>query len=117
MWTCPCCGHETAAPPLAHPLFDPLRLTLASRDGADVIALESRQAEIMQVLLRAKGRPVPAERLFAAVWGYDTEARYENLAVQICRLRKKLAEFPGTPYRLRSCRHLNQGTYWLEPVA
>lgn len=62
---------------------------LPSVDGAP-LALTPRELAVLEALLTRLGKPVPRERLFEAVFGFDEEAREEAIEIYVSRLRKKL---------------------------
>jgi DNA-binding response OmpR family regulator len=116
MWVCPTCGQSSPAGPLVHPRFDPLTHRVTSTCGMAVIDLETRESEILQVLVEAKGRPVPTERIFIRVWGHESDVPPCNVAIQICKLRRRLRRLHNAPFRIASNRHLRQATYWVEAL-
>ncbi len=67
-----------------------------SRDGADV-RLTPTEWQLLEVLVRHRGRLVTGRQLLADVWGpgYETEANY--LRVYVAHLRRKLEPDPAQP--------------------
>ncbi len=55
------------------------------------IKLGAKEMNIVEILLRAGKRITSKEDLIVKVWGYDSEAEYNNVEVYISLLRKKLA--------------------------
>lgn len=75
------------------------RLAIAS--GRE-LPLTAREFDILEVLLRHRGRVVTRSSLLIAVWGDDGGAG-ESLDVLLARLRRKLAE-AGAPDAIRTHR-------------
>ena len=44
----------------------------------------------MEVFLKNKGRVISKENLIEKIWGYESDAEYNNVEVYISFLRKKL---------------------------
>lgn len=74
------------------------------------IRLPAREYQLMEIFLRNPRQVLPRERLVERVWGFNDEAEYNNLAVYLSFLRKKLA-FLGAKVELRAMRGLG---YMLE---
>ncbi len=60
-----------------------------AHDGKSV-RLGLKEFQIMEVFMRNGQRIADKEDLIAKVWGYDSEAEYNNLEVYVSFLRKKL---------------------------
>lgn len=56
------------------------------------VRLGLKEVGIAQMLLSAGKRIVSKEEILVKVWGYDTDAQYNNVEVYISILRKKLKE-------------------------
>jgi two-component system response regulator MprA len=69
---------------------------------AGEIPLTAREFDILEVLVRHRGRVVTRSNLLIAVWG-DDENSGESLDVLLTRLRRKLAE-AGAPDAIRTHR-------------
>ena len=54
------------------------------------VRLGPKEFQIMEVFMRNGQRIADKEALIAKVWGYDSEAEYNNLEVYVSFLRKKL---------------------------
>lgn len=52
--------------------------------------LGNREYQIMELLMRGHGRPIPAEEIAGRVWGAESGATAEGVWVHICALRGKL---------------------------
>jgi DNA-binding response OmpR family regulator len=83
----------------------PIEIRLASRlavaSGRE-IPLTAREFDILEVLVRHRGRIVTRPNLLIAVWGDDVDAG-ESLDVLLTRLRRKLAD-AGAPDAIRTHR-------------
>jgi DNA-binding response OmpR family regulator len=58
--------------------------------GDRSIKLGAKEMNIIEILLRAGKRITTKEDLIVKVWGYDSEAEYNNVEVYVSLLRKKL---------------------------
>ena len=58
--------------------------------GTDYVSLNSRELELMRVLMRAAGTPVSRESLLVKVWGYDASPESNVVDAYMSFLRKKL---------------------------
>ncbi len=64
--------------------------------GEDSLNLSRREFQLLDLLLRNRGRTVPREVIIDRVWGMDGEVTDNNLDAFIRLLRKKL-ETDGQP--------------------
>jgi len=83
----------------------PIEIDAASRlavAGGRELPLTAREFEILEVLVRHRGRIVTRSNLLIAVWGED-EGSGESLDVLLTRLRRKLAA-AGAPDAIRTHR-------------
>ena len=69
------------------------------------IRLGAKEYQLMELFLRNPGQILEKETIQERVWGYDSEAEYNNLEVYISFLRKKLT-FLGSAVRIRVSRGL-----------
>ena len=70
------------------------KFTLSTPAGSYQLA--NKEFQIMEMLLRAPGQYISAERLFDRIWGYDAEADSSVVWVYISYLRKKLTALKAT---------------------
>ena len=78
-------------------LIDPEQVQ-AFADGRSV-GLTPREFEVLYALARAEGRPVPRERVYREVWGYEMMRGDRSVDVFVRKLRQKLSTArPGTTY-------------------
>ncbi len=52
--------------------------------------LNGKEYQLMEYLLRNAGQIISREQIIEKIWGYDTDAEYNNVEVYISFLRKKL---------------------------
>lgn len=69
--------------------LDPASFRL-KRNGENLPSLTPKELQIFSLLQRAKGAPVPRQKLTAEIWG-DTQVSSKSLDVHLFHLRKKLA--------------------------
>lgn len=85
-------------------ILDPARGTV-SRAGKD-LDLTQREIMVLEVLLRAEGGVVSADRLLEEVWGQDADPFGSSVRVTMSRLRRRLGDPPvietvvGRGYRI-----------------
>jgi hypothetical protein len=77
------------------------------------VKLGAKEYQLMELFLRNPGQILPKETLIERVWGYDSDAEYNNLEVYVSFLRKKLG-FIGAKAKLKATRGLG---YSLEAEA
>ena len=69
------------------------------------IKLGAKEYHLMELFLRSPGQILPRETIQERIWGYDSEAEYNNLEVYVSFLRKKLT-FLGSSVKLKASRGL-----------
>ena len=62
--------------------------TLSCKSGS--VKLGLKEFSIMELLLRNRERVITKENLIVKIWGYDSDAEYNNVEVYISFLRKKI---------------------------
>ena len=77
------------------------------------VKLGAKEYQLMELFLRNPGQILPKETLIERVWGYESDAEYNNLEVYVSFLRKKLT-FIGAKVKNRASRGLG---YSLEAEA
>ena len=75
-------------------VFDPESVSVR-RQGREVV-LSRTELAVLEVLMRAGGKPVSRQEIFARVWGFDSDVDPKIVEVYIRYLRRKLDE----PYGL-----------------
>ena len=73
-----------------------------ARTGKE-IKLGAKEYQLMEFFLRNPGQILPRETIQERIWGYDSEAEYNNLEVYVSFLRKKLS-FLGSEVELKATR-------------
>ena len=69
------------------------------------VKLGAKEYQLMELFLRNPGQILPKETLIERVWGYESDAEYNNLEVYVSFLRKKLT-FIGAQVKIRASRGL-----------
>lgn len=59
--------------------------------GGESVGLNSRELELMRLLMRSGGAPVPRESLLVKVWGFDQSPESNVVDAYMSFLRKKLS--------------------------
>ena len=77
------------------------------------VKLGAKEFQLMELFLRNPGQILPKEMLIERVWGFESDAEYNNLEVYVSFLRKKLG-FIGAAAKLKATRGLG---YSLEAEA
>ena len=54
------------------------------------ITINGKELELLEILITNKNQTISRELLADKIWGYDSEAEYNNVEVYISFLRKKL---------------------------
>lgn len=87
--------------------------TLACGKTGRRVRLGAKEYHLMELFLRNPKRLMPKEAFIERVWGFDSNAEYNNLSVYVTFLRKKLA-FIGADVEIKASRGLG---YSLEEKA
>ena len=69
------------------------------------VKLGAKEYQLMELFLRNPGQILPKETLIERVWGYESDAEYNNLEVYVSFLRKKLS-FIGAKVKIKASRGL-----------
>ena len=72
--------------------------------------LSLKEYQIMEMLIANPRQLIPKERFLEKIWGYDSDAEYNNVEVYISFLRKKLTAL-GSSVTIRTARGIG---YFLE---
>ena len=78
-------------------------LTRTARRGERVIELQNREFQMLEYLMRRKGRVVTRTMLLEGLWGYHFDPQTNVIDVHISRLRKKV-DAAGEPPLIRTVR-------------
>jgi len=73
------------------------------RWGEKRVKLGMKEYQIMEMLMANARNIIPKERFIEKIWGYDSDAEYNNIEVYISFLRKKLGVI-GSEVRIKSTR-------------
>ena len=65
--------------------------TLSSTENGKSIRLSDKEYRIMEYLISNQGNILTREQLALKIWGYDSEAEYNNVEVYMSFTRKKLS--------------------------
>ena len=76
---------------------------LSHLENGKSVRLGAKEFQLLEVFFRNPGQILPKERLNERVWGYESEAEYNNLEVYVSFLRKKLA-FIGSRLKIKASR-------------
>ncbi len=86
--------------------------TFELKCGGAGVRLGNKEFQMLELLMRQKGRPISTEQFMEHIWGYDSEAEINVVWAYISYLRRKL-EAVGADVRITARR--GQG-YLLEDV-
>lgn len=75
---------------------------LCARTGQSV-RLGAKEYQLLELFLRNPRQVLPRETIVERVWGFDNEAEYNNLAVYLSFVRRKL-QFVGSTVEIRATR-------------
>jgi len=65
--------------------------------------LTLKESQLLELLMRNKGKVVPREQILNKVWGFDSDVDMNNIEIYICYLRKKL-DLKNTNIRIETIR-------------
>lgn len=68
-----------------------------------VSLLCAKEYQLLELFLRNPRQALPRETIVERVWGFDNEAEYNNLAVYLSFVRRKL-QFVGSTAEIRATR-------------
>ena len=69
-------------------VFNPSLLLLSK--GEKQVFLPLKEAQMLEILIKHKKRPVPTDTFIARIWSHDYNVSDECLRQHLCKLRKKL---------------------------
>lgn len=70
-----------------------MRDTFILKTDSGETRLQSKEFQILELLMQNKNKLISTERLMEKIWGFDSEAEINVVWVYISNLRKKLASF------------------------
>ena len=68
-----------------------MRVTFILKTDSGETRLQSKEFQILELLMQNKNKLISTERLMEKIWGFDSEAEINVVWVYISNLRKKLA--------------------------
>ncbi|WP_058485554.1 response regulator transcription factor [Defluviitalea phaphyphila] len=74
--------------------IEDIKLNLSTYElicGNKSVKLSLKECHIIEFLIKRKGQVVSKEEILEKIWGFDSDAEYNNVEVYISFLRKKLA--------------------------
>lgn len=71
--------------------FDSLRCEVAY--GSEIIKLTFKETQLLELLIRNKGKVLTKEQILERVWGFNSDVEMNNIELYIYYLRKKI-DFP-----------------------
>ncbi len=84
-------------------LLDTQTYTLLCSSGSRSVRLGAKEYQLMEYLMRNADQVLSREQITQRVWGYDTDAEYNNVDVYVSFLRKKM-KFVQSGARISSVR-------------
>jgi two-component system, OmpR family, response regulator RegX3 len=103
-------SHPRAVPPAEEVLaVGPVRMDVARHEVSvrgRAVPMPPKEFELLEVLLRRRGRLLTREFLIEEVWGPDYFGDTRTLDVHVKRLRRKVEEDPHRPVHLVTVRGL-----------
>ena len=103
-------GRRQLGPPDESLSFGDLSLdthasTLSCAATGQSVRLSEKEFRLMEYLLANQGQILSREQLTLRIWGYDSEAEYNNVEVYVSFTRKKLT-FLGSKVEIKAVRGL-----------
>lgn len=83
--------------------LDPSDMSLACDATSETVRLSDKEFRILEYMMTNKGVILTREQLALKIWGYDSEAEYNNVEVYMSFTRKKLA-FVGSRVKIKAVR-------------
>lgn len=86
--------------------YDDINLNLSTYElvcGQSTVKLGLKEYSIMELFLKNRGRVISKENLIEKIWGYESDAEYNNVEVYISFLRKKLVHI-GSGVSIKTVR-------------
>lgn len=78
-------------------------LTLSCTTNSQTVRLSEKEYHIFEYLIANQGQILTREQLAVKIWGYDSEAEYNNVEVYMSFARKKL-NFVGARTKIKAVR-------------
>lgn len=84
-------------------MLDTNTLTLSCTENGQSVRLSEKEYRILEYLIANRGRILTREQLAVKIWGYESEAEYNNVEVYMSFTRKKLT-FIGAETEIKAVR-------------
>lgn len=75
------------------------------RTSGQFVKMGVKELQLLELLIKSKGRIMEKESLIERIWGFDNDSEYNNLEVYVSFVRKKIA-FVGSNVKVKSTRGL-----------
>ncbi len=85
--------------------LDTAKATLSCAATGQSVRLSEKELRILEYMFAGKGQILTREQLAVKIWGYESEAEYNNVEVYMSFTRKKLA-FVGSNVEIKAVRGL-----------
>jgi len=84
-------------------VLEPSSMMLSCIATGEKVRLSDKEFRIMEYLIANQGQILTREQLALKIWGYESDAEYNNVEVYMSFTRKKLA-FPGAKTKIKAVR-------------
>lgn len=84
-------------------IFDTKTYTIQCEGGTRSVRLSAKEYQLLEYLMLNPGRVLSREQITERVWGYDSDAEYNNVDVYVSFLRKKM-QYTKTSVTIRLIR-------------
>lgn len=84
-------------------MLDINTLTLSCTENGQSVRLSEKEYRILEYLIANRGQILTREQLAVKIWGYESEAEYNNVEVYMSFTRKKLT-FIGSETEIKAVR-------------
>ncbi len=85
--------------------LDTAKATLSCSATGQSVQLSEKELRILEYMFAGKGQILTREQLTVKIWGYESDAEYNNVEVYMSFTRKKLA-FVGSNVEIKAVRGL-----------
>lgn len=85
--------------------------TLTCTANAQSVRLGEKECRLLEYLLANKGQILTREQLAVKIWGFESEAEYNNVEVYMSFTRRKLA-FVGSKVEIKAVRGVGYELRW-----
>jgi len=84
-------------------VLEPSSMMLSCIATGEKVRLSDKEFRIMEYLIANQGQILTREQLALKIWGYESDAEYNNVEVYMSFTRKKLA-FTGAKTKIKAVR-------------